>query len=267
MKLTYYHIITSVLLMSFLLACNKDKQDVLEKETFINILVDLHLYDAVLSDKGYYDGNLTDSTTSYYHYILKKYQISRSAFDRSVKYYNKNGDEYLEIYKEVIEIISHKVPVTIHKESIYKFVQTALDDSKILSDLEAYYGKKGKELWPKQKAGELPKDKAKIPLKLTRPLAYPCQLVFNCEIQTDKDTICENLFMQVDIKYEDKSIQSDTIHINYSKKWQKYQMKTQTDSLKKPQSFDFYLLKCDGKKLPVINIKNISLKQFAPTKN
>ncbi len=263
MKFKY---ITIVFISVIFFNCNKQTNDIIEKDKLVDILIDLHIADAVLSDKGYYDGNLKDSTSSYYNYILKKHNVSRASFDNSIKYYNQNGEDYIALYEQVSSKISERVPINVTKESVYYYISKALKDSKILSNLNDYYGENGKEVWIMHKSGEFPKDSTKISLNYSHKIDYPCKLVFSCEIKINKKDSCGNILMKLDIENEDKSRQSDTAQIRYLKDWQKYQLIAQTDSLKKPKSFDFSISKCSNNKFPKLSIRNISLKQFAPDK-
>ncbi len=126
----YNYILLIIALFLFTQCDNSDKKDIIEQDKFIDILVDIHIADAIISNKGFYDGNLKDSTKSYYNYVLKKHNISRASFDKSMEYYSKDTESYLKLYDKVIAIISKQVPVRLHKESVYNILQMAIDVSK-----------------------------------------------------------------------------------------------------------------------------------------
>ncbi len=126
-----YNYILLILALIFFVECNNsEKEDIIEQDKFVDILVDIHIADALISNKGFYDGNLKDSTKSYYNYVLKKHKVSRASFDKSMEYYSKDTENYLKLYDKVIAIISKQVPVSLHKESVYNIVQKAIDASK-----------------------------------------------------------------------------------------------------------------------------------------
>ncbi len=129
MKLTINSIYL-IFALFFFVECNKSGEGkIVSEEKFVDVLVDIHFADAIMSDKGLYDGNLKDSTKSYYNYVLKKHSISRATFDKSMKYYSQNGEVYLKIYDKVIARISEQVPVKLCKESIYNIINKALEAS------------------------------------------------------------------------------------------------------------------------------------------
>ncbi len=130
MKFKYYQILLLFLLMFFVECESSDNYEIIDEDKFITILADLHFTDAFMANKGFYDGNLKDSTTSYYNYVLKKHNISRASFDHSMAYYSKSTEKYLQIYDKVIEEISKKVPATLHKNSVYNIVKQAVEKAK-----------------------------------------------------------------------------------------------------------------------------------------
>ncbi len=126
----YNYILLIIALFFFTQCDNSDKEGIVEQDKFVDLLVDIHVADALMSNKGFYDGNLKDSTKSYYNYVLKKHRVSRASFDKSMEYYSKDAESYLQIYDKVIAIISKQIPIRLHKESVYNIVQKAIDASK-----------------------------------------------------------------------------------------------------------------------------------------
>lgn len=89
------------------LLSNKPK-GLINEEDLVNVLVDIHFADAVVSIKGY--RVMQDSLTInlLYDDILKKHDISRKQFDQTIQYYSKNVNKYDRIYDQVLEILSKK---------------------------------------------------------------------------------------------------------------------------------------------------------------
>ncbi len=126
-----YNYTLLILVSIFAIGCSSsDNDEIIKQDKFINILVDIHVADALIADKGLYDGNLKDSTKSYYNYIFKKHNISRASFDKSMEYYSKDAEHYYQIYDIVIDEISKQIPVKLHKESIYNIIIQAREASK-----------------------------------------------------------------------------------------------------------------------------------------
>ncbi len=247
--------------------CESSSKGIIERGKFIDILIDLHISDAVLSSKGYFDGSLKDSTDSYYNYILKKYNISRADFDKSLAYYNKDTEEYLKMYNEVVEEISYRVPKTLNEKSIYMPIQQVVEDFKNLSNLEKYYGESGKSIWQVDNESELPNDTANIPYHFVEEIKYPCKIDFSCELQIDSTDICEDMNIKMEVEYKDKSLKISNIKIISNKnKWKEYKLSMETDSIKRPSSISVDIANCNAKgdKMPKLKIKKLSLKLFAP---
>jgi len=75
---------------------------VIPREDMIEIIIDLHLADGMLSEKEIRKELLRKDTINYYHAILDNYGYERTDFDTSVYYYSKHIDKYDQIYKEVL---------------------------------------------------------------------------------------------------------------------------------------------------------------------
>ncbi len=88
----------------FTLYCNKtdNENQIIDKNNFISLLVDIHIFDATLVNSNMHDRKLKKSET-YYDYIFHKHKISRIDFEKTVEYYSNNIDEYNELYDRVIK--------------------------------------------------------------------------------------------------------------------------------------------------------------------
>ena len=255
----------------FFVSCSdSNKSEVIEKDVLINILTDLHITDALLANKGMYDGRIKDTTKSYYNYLLKKYNISRADFDYSLDYYSNNAEEYILIYDEVIAKIDERMPRKLHQNSIYKFFEDAIREAEILSDLEGYYGKNGRELWVGRRNGTLPKDSAGLKLVIEKEVNYPCLIVLDSEIKLNSKDTSKNLRMELELIYKDSSRVTDTAFFTSEnkKKWEWKRIILKTDSLKDPQMVKAKLLAQENdSNISKLEIRRISLKQYAPDKD
>lgn len=81
---------------------NEDS-DIMEREMFIDVLVDVHFADAIISEKGFRITNDSLRISRYYDDIMKKHNISRKQFDRTIDFYTKNSEDYKRVYDEVIK--------------------------------------------------------------------------------------------------------------------------------------------------------------------
>lgn len=105
-KINFY-----VFCLMFLWACNTNKapQNIIERSKMINVLVDMHLADAVLAKVNNTDTMLMMASSKYY-FIFKKYQIDSAKFTNSLKYYNNEPDEFKKMYAEVVGSLNAKIP-------------------------------------------------------------------------------------------------------------------------------------------------------------
>lgn len=104
----------NVILLVILVVCyscswfDKARKEIIKKEKFINVLVDIHLADAVLSQEGLELLNDTLKVDLYYDDILKKHNISANQLKQTIAYYINKPSEYNKVYEQVLEIISQQ---------------------------------------------------------------------------------------------------------------------------------------------------------------
>ncbi|MDF1550753.1 MAG: DUF4296 domain-containing protein [Bacteroidales bacterium] len=269
LKRKFQKIIILLLILSGI-SCSQDNDvDVIEKEKFVDILTDMHLTDAILANKGWYDAKLKDTTRSYYNYILKKYDISRAEFDYSLDYYSHNIEEYNIMYDEVIAKLNEKLPRQLHEHSIYKIFENVLKDAEIKNDLNNYYGINGKELWRGRRGFTLPKDTLNVYTDFLDSINYQGLAVFKTEIMVLPKDSSQKLSMKLIINYKDSTFEKVEKAITAKDgKWQNYKLILRTDSLKKPRSLKAYLSnRYNNKDSFRLELKNMSLKQYAPDKD
>ncbi len=255
----------------FLFSCQKGANvQLIEKEDLVNILTEIHIADALLANKGMYDGKLKDTTKSYYNYILKKYDISRADFEHTLSYYGENPEEYLLIYDEVIAEIDEKMPRKLDMNSNYRLFEIALEKAEILSDLEKYYGVNGRELWTGRREAKLPRDTTSLKFNVQKESEYPSLIAFVFDIKLDSKDTSSNLRAELEISYKDSTSVIDTVFIknNKKKKWKSYKLIVKTDSLKEPVRINARLFEQDNEKnVPVLDVRRISIRQYAPDKD
>ena len=100
------HIIFLVMLV--LLACsgNNLPKGVLSKKQMVPIVVDIHLSEAINTQK-YNISMIRDSLPEdLYLSICKKFKLDRSVIENSLHYYGKHTREYIPIYEEVLNVLS-----------------------------------------------------------------------------------------------------------------------------------------------------------------
>jgi len=100
--------VLSVLIMALMIGigCNRKKEirgkEFVPKNDLVNVLVDMHLIDAVTNDMMYYhkfnEGDSIDLHTA----IFEKYGITREMYERTIEEYSKHPRQLDKIYDEVL---------------------------------------------------------------------------------------------------------------------------------------------------------------------
>lgn len=94
-----------ILLSALLIGCEKNKQIsgkvFVERDVFVEMLVDIHLIDGVTNDRKFhhlYEADSIDLITP----ILEKYQVSRSMFDTTLAEYSRYPEMLDLVYNDVL---------------------------------------------------------------------------------------------------------------------------------------------------------------------
>ena len=78
----------------------------LSEDKMVDILVDVHLTEAILLNESSYGAN-ADSLTPYFNArLFHKHQVSRETFERSLSYYTHHPEEMNSMYEKVFNRIS-----------------------------------------------------------------------------------------------------------------------------------------------------------------
>ncbi|MCF6242790.1 MAG: DUF4296 domain-containing protein [Bacteroidales bacterium] len=246
----------------FGIACNSGNvpDDIIPKEKFIKILTEVHIADAVLTEKGLYDRKLKDSTESYYNYIFVKYNINRAKFDKSLQYYGKNTEEFEEMYNQVIANLKLKSTQFNITKSIFNLPDVALknieEQNKLLSS------KKENQLWTLKRNWSLPDDGKLNIIKFERKLApVQAEYVLSADYYVYKNDSTNGLTMLIYIYYKDGSHNTfQNKSFAKDEKWHKYTLKAVTNSKKTPSRIICKMADHrPGTKSKHMDIKNISL--------
>jgi di/tripeptidase len=81
---------------------NKTPKGVLTEKEITPIIVDLHLAEAIYTQRYTLANKRENFQEDLYLSILKKYKLDQKAFEASVLYYGKHPDKYKPIYDEVL---------------------------------------------------------------------------------------------------------------------------------------------------------------------
>ncbi len=75
----------------------------IKKDVLIDVLVDIHLTDGYLTQRGFRIDRQREKIDCAYGYVLNKYDITPKQFMNTMKYYSYHADAYEQIYNKVIE--------------------------------------------------------------------------------------------------------------------------------------------------------------------
>jgi hypothetical protein len=99
-------IFLSFFMTSTIVSCSGDASEkpdqVLDEKEMVDVLVDVHLAEAVLTRIRGKGENVEELTDAYYQKVFEKHEINKKIFDTSMYYYQQNLGEMDEIYEQVI---------------------------------------------------------------------------------------------------------------------------------------------------------------------
>jgi hypothetical protein len=88
------------------LGCNPHhgikKKYLLERDVFVNLLVDIHLTYAIQGSSEYHELSRKYDSIDIHSVIFQKYGVEKAAFDSTMSYYSKKPEDLVKIYDEVI---------------------------------------------------------------------------------------------------------------------------------------------------------------------
>jgi len=88
------------------------------EKKMVEILVDLHIADAVFLETSYKPGHKLDlKAEDFYYSVLNKYNVADSVFEKSVIYYANFPKDFEKIYAEVLDKVSQLRDSYSQKES------------------------------------------------------------------------------------------------------------------------------------------------------
>ncbi len=91
-----------------ILACERSKpgKELIPPETFVPVLVDLHLVYAIQSSQQFRTLSREVDSIDTYNYVFEKYEVSKVMFDSTLSWYSQHPKRFTEIYDEVVMQLS-----------------------------------------------------------------------------------------------------------------------------------------------------------------
>jgi hypothetical protein len=86
--------------------CSNEKsipKGIISEDSLVQIIVDMHLGDAILIDPSTQQRQFVINKTEFYNAILKKHSITKAEFKKNVNFYSDNPEKFDKIYERVVE--------------------------------------------------------------------------------------------------------------------------------------------------------------------
>ncbi len=249
----YFFIVKKIFFLFLILAvvhygCNEDKNDYLiETKKFKNILIDMHLADGILQAENLQSKfNRKRDTITPYNFVLKKHNVSRGHFEKTVNYYTLHSEDYKIIYKSVIDSISKM------EDEIKKINKKYVNEEKL----------KTGNLWRKKTEWNLPEDgKTKaisFKIKLTKHGTYT--LSADIKMFSDDKSVGQRMTIIANYKDGTKEINTNGTIVK-DNKYNNYKVSITSLPEKKLQSISGWVLDhSKGTQEKHAKVKNIMLK-------
>ena len=93
--------IIALVILGFACSRNKDETKIISKKDFIDILVDIHVFDAYVTDHSINSYIEKVDSLTLYRSIFEKYDANIDMFQATMNYYSERPEKFGEIYDEV----------------------------------------------------------------------------------------------------------------------------------------------------------------------
>lgn len=242
--MTYLKTLTIIIFFSFsFYSCNQNNKsnELISKRTFINILIDLHKTDALLSNIDLMDKKLTNTDSlSYYNKIFQDYNITRAQFYYTFDYYTHHMSDFLALQKIVIDSLNNEFEIL---DSLTKI------------------GLQQQDLWTLKREWSLPEDGVtnSIPFKFATQKAGNYTLT--AEIKSYPDDLSKDLMMKIGAYYSDSTMDEKTIKIELKNaSWKQYTLSVSVNPNKRLNYIEVELLSHSNKTTYMhVQVKGIML--------
>ena len=130
-----YSLIILMVILGFSCSNKKIPKGILTDKEITPILVELHLAEAVYTQRYALEITRENYQEDLYLTILKKYKLDQKAFEASVLYYGKHPDKYKPIYDEILNRLNEMEVKGRAKDSIQaiKVTEKARDSIQIIA--------------------------------------------------------------------------------------------------------------------------------------
>lgn len=85
---------------------NSIPKDLLSEDTLIQVIVDMHIADAILIEPSVQQKQMVINKNKFYNTILNKHSLTSEEFQKNLNFYSDNPEKFDKIYERVIEELS-----------------------------------------------------------------------------------------------------------------------------------------------------------------
>lgn len=78
----------------------------INKDTMVNIITDMHLGDAILISPAVQQKPFKINSEKFYNQIIGKHNINKKTFEENINYYSNDTAQFKKIYEDVIQRLS-----------------------------------------------------------------------------------------------------------------------------------------------------------------
>ena len=97
----------ALLFIVLMAGCTKQttSDEIIKENVFIDVLVDIHMADAILVAKGYRIHTDSTSIRLFYNDVLIEHNVTQKQIENTFEYYTKNPKKFEKVYDKVSENI------------------------------------------------------------------------------------------------------------------------------------------------------------------
>ena len=96
-----------LLFIGLVAGCSKQttSDEIIDEDVFIDVLVDIHMADAILVVKGYRIHTDSTAIRLFYNDVLIEHSVTQKQLENTFEYYTKNPKKFEKVYDQVSEKI------------------------------------------------------------------------------------------------------------------------------------------------------------------
>jgi hypothetical protein len=203
-------IASAILLILLALSCNSHPQGpppkgVLKEKPLVDLLVDMHYFEAVYAITGHIGGPRPDrgiDTLDFYQPVLDRHRIGRDQFVETMRYYSYNPVQFELLYNRVIDELNRR-------HTMAQMERSEQETSGWQEPLRA----ETRDLWPLKTEWVFPAaaDTNKM-VSFEIPVYEPGTYTFSAEIRLDPEDYSENPAVDIWFWHDDGTAEGVTEH-------------------------------------------------------